>query len=169
MSFKRLPFNAPAQQILFIKTAQKLTRLRGYFRTADLQRDRSRSHHEDNMSRLANVRRDALFAGVTGVSTAANTTEVSGVILMSAGLYQLTPLKEFCLSKCRTPTDFVVTSSAEGPSGGFYMGLIHGLYCLGSYWMLFVILFPLGMSIAAMTAVTLVILGRENTASTAGP
>ena len=48
-----------------------------------------------------------------------------------------------------------------GPSGGFYMGLIHGLYCLGSYWMLFVILFPLGMSIAAMTAVTLVILAEK--------
>jgi predicted metal-binding membrane protein len=103
----------------------------------------------------------ALVAGVSGVTTAANTTEVGGVILMSAGLYQLTPLKEFCLSKCRTPTDFIVTSSADGPSGAFHMGLVHGLYCLGCYWMLFLILFPLGMSIAAMTAVTLVILAEK--------
>lgn len=103
----------------------------------------------------------ALAAGVSGTGTVANTTEVGGLILMSAGLYQLTPLKEFCLSKCRAPMDFIAISWADGPRGAFYMGLVHGLYCLGCYWMLFLILFPLGMSIAAMAAVTLVILAEK--------
>src|SRR5262249_3830733 len=103
----------------------------------------------------------ALAAGVSGTGTVANTTEVGGLILMSAGLYQLTPLKEFCLSKCRAPMDFIAISWADGPRAAFYMGLVHGLYCLGCYWMLFLILFPLGMSIAAMAAVTLVILAEK--------
>src|SRR5262249_60316222 len=52
----------------------------------------------------------ARAAGVSGTGTVANTTEVGGLILMSAGLYQLTPLKEFCLSKCRSPMDFIALS-----------------------------------------------------------
>ena len=41
------------------------------------------------------------------------------------------------------------------------MGLLHGVYCLGCCWLLFIALFPLGMTIEAMAAVTLVILGEK--------
>jgi predicted metal-binding membrane protein len=41
------------------------------------------------------------------------------------------------------------------------MGLLHGLYCLGCCWMLFAILFPLGMSVGAMAAVALLILAER--------
>jgi predicted metal-binding membrane protein len=95
------------------------------------------------------------------VRTTASTTEVGAVIRMLAGLYQLSPLKEFCLAKCRTPMDFTVAPSRSGTMGAFYMGLVYGLYCLGCCWLLFVTLFPLGMSIPAMAAITLVVLAEK--------
>lgn len=83
---------------------------------------------------------------------------VAGVLLIGAGLYQLSPLKHACLSKCRTPLAFILGSWREGYAGAFRMGADHGLYCLGCCWLLFVILFPLGlMNLAAMAAVTLLI------------
>ena len=83
---------------------------------------------------------------------------VGGIVLVAAGLYQLTPLKDLCLSKCRTPVTFIMTSWCDGAAGALRMGLLHGAYCLGCCWLLFVILFPLGlMNIAAMAVITLVI------------
>ncbi|HEX6556202.1 MAG TPA: DUF2182 domain-containing protein [Ktedonobacteraceae bacterium] len=74
---------------------------------------------------------------------------------MLAGLYQLTPLKHACLAKCRTPADFIRHSWRDGSAGAFRMGLSHGIDCLGCNWLLFVLLFPLGlMNIAAMALLT---------------
>jgi predicted metal-binding membrane protein len=98
----------------------------------------------------------AMAAGVSGVSTSATATEVGGLILMLAGLYQITPLKEFCLSHCRTPIE-----SRGWRAGALYMGLVYGLFCLGCYWLLFLALFPLGMGIIAMLAVSLVVLAEK--------
>ena len=107
----------------------------------------------------------AVYAGTLGSGAsdlrAASSAELGGVIIMIAGLYQLTPLKEFFLSKCRTPIEFTVTSWRGGTAGAVEMGLLHGLYCLGCCWMLFVILFPLGMTVVAMAAVTLIILAEK--------
>ena len=108
----------------------------------------------------------AVYAGVLAAEasvlrTASSTGQFSGVILMLAGLYQLTPLKEVCLSECRTPMRFIVTSWRDGTAGAFHMGLLHGLYCLGCCWMLFVILFPLGMTVGAMAVVALIILAER--------
>jgi signal transduction histidine kinase len=84
------------------------------------------------------------------------------VVLVAAGIYQLTPLKDLCLSKCRTPINFIMTSWRDGTAGALRMGLLHGAYCLGCCWLLFVILFPLGiMNIGAMVAVTLIILAEK--------
>jgi predicted metal-binding membrane protein len=35
---------------------------------------------------------------------------IGGAVLIAAGVYQLTPLKDVCLSKCRTPIGFIMTS-----------------------------------------------------------
>ena len=87
---------------------------------------------------------------------------IGGAVLVAAGLYQLTPLKDLCLSKCRTPITFIMTSWRDGFAGALRMGLLHGVYCLGCCWLLFVILFPLGiMNIAAMAAITLVIFAEK--------
>jgi predicted metal-binding membrane protein len=90
------------------------------------------------------------------------TARIGGVVLVAAGIYQLTPLKDLCLSKCRTPTTFIMTSWREGIAGALRMGLLHGAYCLGCCWLLFAILFPLGiMNIGAMAVVNLIIFAEK--------
>src|SRR5437764_7817246 len=87
-----------------------------------------------------------------------NAARLGGVVLLLAGLYQLSPLKDICLSKCRTPLQFILSSWHDGYGGAFRMGLEHGAFCLGYFWLLFVILFPLGiMNIAVMALVTALI------------
>jgi predicted metal-binding membrane protein len=55
-----------------------------------------------------------------------------------------------------------MTSWRDGAAGALRMGLVHGAYCLGCCWLLFVILFPLGiMNIAAMAVITLVIFAEK--------
>ena len=107
----------------------------------------------------------ALAAEAVAVRAAlspATAARVGGTVLVAAGLYQLTPFKDLCLSKCRTPITFIMTSWRDGPAGALRMGLLHGAYCLGCCWLLFVILFPLGiMNIAAMAGITLVIFAEK--------
>jgi predicted metal-binding membrane protein len=112
----------------------------------------------------------AAYAGALAVEATAaraalspaTAARIGGVILVAAGVYQLTPLKDLCLSKCRTPISFIMTSWRDGVNGALRMGLLHGVYCLGCCWLLFVILFPLGiMNIAAMAVITLVIFAEK--------
>jgi predicted metal-binding membrane protein len=87
------------------------------------------------------------------------------VVLIVAGLYQLSPLKDKCLAQCRTPTTFIMTRWREGRVGALRMGLEHGAFCLGCCWLLFVILFPLGMAnVAAMAGITLLIFAEKTLA-----
>jgi predicted metal-binding membrane protein len=96
-----------------------------------------------------------------GISATA-AARVSGVLFIVAGLYQFTPWKNVCLSHCRTPIGFIMTSWRDGVGGAFRMGLGHGAYCLGCCWLLFVILFPLGiMNVAAMAVVTAFIFAEK--------
>lgn len=93
----------------------------------------------------------------------ANAARIGGGVLVLAGLYQLSPLKRSCLTKCRTPLDFLLNSWREGYVGAFRMGLEHGIYCLGCCWLLFVIFFPLGMlNVAAMAVVTVLIFAEKS-------
>jgi predicted metal-binding membrane protein len=87
---------------------------------------------------------------------------IGGAVVILAGIYQLTPLKDLCLSKCRTPITFIMTSWRDGTAGALRMGLLHGAYCLGCCWLLFAILFPLGiMNIGAMAGITLIIFAEK--------
>ena len=91
-----------------------------------------------------------------------NTARIGGGILVLAGFYQLTPLKRACLAKCCTPLDFIRGTWHSGSTGAFRMGLEHGMYCLGSNWLLFVLLFPLGiMNVAVMAGLTVVIFAEK--------
>ena len=92
-----------------------------------------------------------------------NAARIGGAILALAGLYQLSPLKRACLTKCRSPLSFILSSWRDGRGGAFRMGLEHGMYCLGCCWLLFVILFPLGvMNVAAMAVITLLIFAEKS-------
>src|SRR2546421_10079097 len=57
-----------------------------------------------------------------------NAPRMSGALLVVAGLYQLSPLKHICLSKCRTPLQFILGSWRDGYGGAFRMGFLHGAY-----------------------------------------
>lgn len=110
------------------------------------------------------------WAVATGVEAAAHQTQwlmdnaarLSGSLFILAGLYQFSPLKHACLTKCRMPLDFILHAWRDGYGGAFRMGLEHGLYCLGCCWHLFVILFPLGMmNIAVLSVLTLIIFAEK--------
>ncbi len=93
-----------------------------------------------------------------------NAARLGGGILVLAGLYQLSPLKRSCLAKCRTPLSFILNSWRDGYGGAFRMGLEHGVYCTGCCWLLFIILFPLGiMNVAIMAVITLLIFAEKST------
>ena len=70
---------------------------------------------------------------------------LSGALLIAAGVYQWTPLKQACLRRCRSPLEFVMTQWREGMRGAFTMGLKHGAYCLGCCWLLMLLLFVGGV------------------------
>ncbi len=92
-----------------------------------------------------------------------NAGRLGGVILLVAGVYQLSPLKYRCLAQCRSPLGFIMTSWREGYGGAVRMGLAHGVYCAGCCWLLFVILFPLGMlNVAALAAITALIFAEKS-------
>ncbi len=70
---------------------------------------------------------------------------LGGILLLIAGIYQWTPLKHACLSKCRSPLGFVLNEWREGRWGAFLMGLKHGSYCTGCCWSLMALLFIAGV------------------------
>ena len=70
---------------------------------------------------------------------------LGGILLLIAGIYQWTPLKHACLSKCRSPLGFVLNEWREGRWGAFLMGLKHGSYCTGCCWSLMALLFIVGV------------------------
>ena len=70
---------------------------------------------------------------------------LGGGLLLAAGAFQLSPLKEVCLRRCRTPMSFIVNDWREGTRGALLMGLHHGGYCLGCCWALMALLFLLGV------------------------
>jgi predicted metal-binding membrane protein len=83
---------------------------------------------------------------------------VAGGILLAAALYELTPLKNVCLAKCRSPLGFLLGSWRGGLRGALEMGAKHGAWCVGCCWALMAALFALGvMSIAWMAFVAALI------------
>jgi len=77
---------------------------------------------------------------------------VGGAMIILAGIYQFTPLKDACLRACRTPLGFILSHDFGGGStSAIRAGTSHGLYCLGCCWALMAVLAVLGlMNIAWM-------------------
>jgi predicted metal-binding membrane protein len=83
---------------------------------------------------------------------------VAGGVIVGAALYQLTPLKDACLRRCRNPMMFLLTSWRPGRLGALEMGLEHGAWCVGCCWGLMAALFALGvMSIGWMVLIAALI------------
>ena len=79
-------------------------------------------------------------------------------LLVAAGLYQLSPLKNACLSECRSPAAFISRHWRSGANGAVQLGVRHGLYCLGCCWTLMTLLFVGGvMNFLWIVGLTLVV------------
>jgi len=70
---------------------------------------------------------------------------LGGGLLIVAGLFQFTPLKSVCLSRCRSPLGFLTAEWREGVRGALIMGVKHGGYCVTCCWSLMALLFVAGV------------------------
>ena len=61
----------------------------------------------------------------------ASSPGMTAALFLLAGIYQLSPLKEVCLTRCRTPMTFVLSEWRDGAVGAVVMGIKHGIYCIG--------------------------------------
>jgi predicted metal-binding membrane protein len=79
---------------------------------------------------------------------------IAGAVLILAACYELTPLKNVCLGKCRSPLGTLLGSWRDGWSGALRMGAKNGAWCVGCCWALMASLFALGvMSVTWMAVV----------------
>ncbi len=67
-------------------------------------------------------------------STTTASAALAGVVLIAAGLYQWTPMKQACLARCRSPIHFLSQRWRPGRWGALRMGIEHGAYCVGCCW-----------------------------------
>lgn len=96
---------------------------------------------------------------VSATMMGSQSRSLSGLTLILAGLYQLSPLKSICLSHCRSPASFLSRHWRPGALGAFRLGAMHGSYCVGCCWMLMALLFIGGvMNLAWIAALAILIL-----------
>jgi predicted metal-binding membrane protein len=89
---------------------------------------------------------------------------LAGAVVVIAGLYQFTPLKNLCLRACRSPLGFVITHDfGGGAPAAARAGISHGLYCLGCCWALMAVLAVVGlMNLAWMAVIAIVFFLEKN-------
>jgi len=80
----------------------------------------------------------AAWTSITGESTS---RVFAGVVLLAAGSFQFTRLKDACLRRCRSPLWFLMTQWRPGSVGGMKMGIAHGRFCIGCCWALMALMF----------------------------
>ena len=88
---------------------------------------------------------------------------VAGGTLVVAAVYELTPLKDVCLGKCRSPLGFLLGSWRDGRSGALQMGAKNGAWCVGCCWALMASLFALGIMSVVWMAVVAGLIAFEKT------
>jgi predicted metal-binding membrane protein len=85
----------------------------------------------------------------------------AGGVLVLAAVYELTPLKDVCLGKCRSPLGFLLGSWRDGRSGALQMGSKHAAWCVGCCWALMAALFALGVMSLTWMAVVAALIALE--------
>ncbi len=115
----------------------------------------------------AGVGADLVYVGAQALGTRVTAGPslvpyLGGTIVVLAGIYQLTPLKNACLAHCRSPLHLVMHGWREGRWGAVRMGATHGLFCLGCCWAIMAVLFVVGlMNLGWMLALSLLILAEK--------
>jgi len=87
----------------------------------------------------------------------------AAAVLFAAAIYELTPLKDVCLHKCRSPLGFLLGVWRDGPRGALEMGARHAAWCLGCCWALMAALFALGVMSLAWMALLAALITLEKT------
>jgi predicted metal-binding membrane protein len=89
---------------------------------------------------------------------------LGGAVVVLAGVYQFTPLKEACLRTCRSPLGFILTHDfGGGRRAAARAGISHGLYCLGCCWAIMAVLAVVGlMNLAWMAAFAVLFFLEKN-------
>jgi predicted metal-binding membrane protein len=87
----------------------------------------------------------------------------AGGVLALAAVYEITPLKDVCLAKCRSPIGFLLGSWRDGRLGALEMGSRHGGWCFGCCWALMAALFALGVMSLAWMAFVAALIALEKT------
>jgi predicted metal-binding membrane protein len=87
----------------------------------------------------------------------------AAVVIAAAAVYELTPLKNACLAKCRSPLGFLLGGWREGSAGAVEMGSKHAAWCVGCCWALMAALFALGVMSLVWMAVVAAVITAEKT------
>ena len=88
---------------------------------------------------------------------------IAATTLIVAAVYELTPLKDACLGKCRSPLGLLLGSWREGHSGALRMGVRNGAWCVGCCWALMASFFALGIMSVVWMAVVAGLIAIEKT------
>jgi predicted metal-binding membrane protein len=95
---------------------------------------------------------------VAGEAMMLDEPRLAGGVLVAAGLYQLSPIKNACLAQCRSPAQFLSRQWRPGAFGAVRLGMLHGAWCVGCCWLLMALLFVGGvMNFAWIAALTLIV------------
>jgi predicted metal-binding membrane protein len=99
---------------------------------------------------------------ISGATMASGSKWVSAAVLAAAGAYQLSPLKNVCLTHCRSPASFLSRHWRPGAAGAVRLGVMHGAYCVGCCWLLMALLFFGGvMNLAWIAALSALVLAEK--------
>jgi predicted metal-binding membrane protein len=88
---------------------------------------------------------------------------VAAATLVVAAVYELTPLKDVCLRRCRSPLGTLLSGWRDGPTGALRMGARNGAWCVGCCWALMASLFALGVMSVVWMAVVAGVIAIEKT------
>jgi len=86
---------------------------------------------------------------------------MAAATLIAAGVYQLLPVKDSCLTHCRSPADFLSRHWRAGATGALRLGLLHGAFCIGCCWLLMALLFVGGVMNLAWIASLSILIAAE--------
>jgi predicted metal-binding membrane protein len=88
----------------------------------------------------------------------------SGAVLIAAGVYQWTPLRDACLRQCQSPLLFIQRHGGFRSDllGTLALGARHGAYCIGCCWVLMALLFVGGvMNVLWIAAIAILVLAEK--------
>jgi len=103
-----------------------------------------------------------MHLSVLFVVMAESRQSVASVVLITAGFYQFSNLKQACLTKCRAPLNFFFANWSDSPRDIFQLGVKQGMFCLGCCWALMLVMFVTGiMNILWMVVLTALMVAEK--------